>query len=63
MNDPKAMLRFTKGARPTLHGLRTIVLDRRSIPCPECDDDGSACLRCLNVGWIIPDAALERNQP
>ena len=48
----RAIARFTKGAIPTLAGLQ-IVLHADSVPCPECDDDGSPCLYCLAIGWVI----------
>lgn len=58
MSDQRDLLRFTKGARSVLADLR-IVLDDRAILCPECHDDPGEvpCLRCANVGFIIPAVA------
>lgn len=49
--------RTTKGAAASLRGLREVVLDPRSIPCPHCvtPDDEPGCIECLNIGWIIPE--------
>ena len=50
MSEPQNILRFAKGARGVLAGLR-VMLDSRSVECHKCEGEG--CLDCLNVGYVI----------